>query len=50
MLEAKRAFKHICFDERTESHIPIVSNEYLAQCLGEAVVAWKGNREFLKNE
>lgn len=48
LLEAKKAFKHIHFDERTGSHLPIVSNEYLAQCFGEAVIAWKANQQWLR--
>ncbi|RSL57388.1 hypothetical protein CEP54_008328 [Fusarium duplospermum] len=47
LLEAKRAFKDIHFDERTESYHPIVSNENLAQYLGEAVITWKENQKLL---
>lgn len=50
LLEAKRAFKHIDFDQRTGKYIPTISNENLAQYLGEAVITWKGNQEFLQDE
>jgi hypothetical protein len=39
LLEAKRAFKYIHVDTRTGETKPIVSNETLAQCFGEAVIA-----------
>lgn len=48
-LEAKRAFRHFHFDARTESYSPLVSNETLAQWLGEAVIAWRGDQEFFPN-
>ncbi|KAF5000394.1 hypothetical protein FDECE_11214 [Fusarium decemcellulare] len=47
LLEAKRAFKYIHFDEKTERYNPIVSNENLAQYLGEAVITWKENQKLL---
>jgi hypothetical protein len=50
LLEAKRGCKHICFDENKGGYIPIVSNENLAQCLGEAVITMKGNPEYIKDE
>jgi len=50
LLEAKRAFKSLYFDEKTERYIPVVSNESLAQYLGEAVITWKENRTLLPNE
>lgn len=50
LLEAKRAFKYIHIDNRTEEIRPIVSNETVAQCLGEAVITWKANRELLQQE
>ncbi|KAK3933517.1 hypothetical protein QBC46DRAFT_368712 [Diplogelasinospora grovesii] len=50
LLEAKRAFKYIHFEERIGSYIPSVSNEHLAQYLGEAVITWKGNQERLGND
>lgn len=49
VLEAKRAFKHIRFEERTGNYIPTVSNAHLAQYLGEAVVTWKDNPGYLEN-
>lgn len=39
LLEAKKAFKQRWFVNQTEQRKPIVSNETLAQYLGEAVVA-----------
>jgi hypothetical protein len=50
LLEAKRAFKYIYFDEWTGDYKPVISNETLAQYLGEAVVTWKANRELLHEE
>jgi hypothetical protein len=50
LIEAKRAFKYIYFDESSESYTPIVSNDNLAQYLGEAVIAWKGNQDVLEDE
>lgn len=49
-IEAKRAFKHVSYDEKTNSCRPIVSNDNLAQYLGEAVIAWKANRHILPRE
>ncbi|KAE8155245.1 hypothetical protein BDV25DRAFT_134992 [Aspergillus avenaceus] len=40
IFEAKRAFKYLQFDDRTEQLKPVVSNETLAQYLGEALVTW----------
>lgn len=48
-LEAKRAFQRIHYNTRTSTQAHIVSNEDLAQCLGEAVIAWKGNQEAFPN-
>jgi hypothetical protein len=50
LLEAKRVLKHIHFDEKTCSYMLTVSNENLAQYLGEAVIAWKENQKLLQNE
>lgn len=50
ILEAKSAFKYIHVDERTEDRKPVVSNETLAQYLGEAVISWTANRELLGQE
>ena len=47
LIEAKRAFKYIHFDEWTGEHKPVVSNKTLAQYLSEAVISWRANREFL---
>lgn len=50
LLEAKRAFKHVNVDNATGEIKPIVSNETLAQCLGEAVITWKANRRLVGQE
>lgn len=50
LLEAKRSFRDVRFDERTNECIPIVSDETLAQYLGEAVITWKGRQDLLKHE
>lgn len=49
LLEAKKAFRHLHFNEKTGKDIPVVSNENLAQCLGEAIIAWKGNQKLLQH-
>ncbi|KXX72784.1 hypothetical protein MMYC01_210682, partial [Madurella mycetomatis] len=49
ILEAKRAFKRLDFNDKDGSYIPVVSDETLAQYLGEAIVAWKTNRRYLRN-
>lgn len=49
LLEAKKAFRHIHFDEKTGKDVPVVSNENLAQCFGEALIAWKGNQKLLRH-
>jgi len=43
IVEAKRVFKEFCFSEKTGDYIPLISNENLAQYVGEAVITWKGN-------
>ncbi|GLA55781.1 hypothetical protein AnigIFM63604_002730 [Aspergillus niger] len=50
LLEAKKAFKQIRFDDRTEQRKPVVSNETLARYLGEALVSWKAARHFMNKE
>ncbi|GAB1313422.1 hypothetical protein MFIFM68171_03632 [Madurella fahalii] len=35
--------------EEKDSYIPVVSDENLAQCLGEAIVTWKANYDRLGN-
>jgi hypothetical protein len=50
LLEAKRGFKQIQFDEKMGKHIPVVSNKNLAQYLGEAVIAWKKHQKLLQHE
>ncbi|KAK1749633.1 hypothetical protein QBC47DRAFT_465458 [Echria macrotheca] len=47
-IEAKRANRFI-FDEKTRSYTPVISNETLAQYLGEAVITWKGNRDYVED-
>lgn len=49
LLEAKRFFKDIVFDTKGNKHVPVVSNEYLAQYLGEAIIAWGSNQQLLGN-
>ena len=44
LLEAKRAFRHVDFNSESGEVTPVVTNENLAQYLGEAVIAWKANR------
>lgn len=46
LLEAKRSFKHIHIDERGNIS-PLMSNETVAQYLGEAVITWKANQDSL---
>ncbi|KAL4766992.1 hypothetical protein BDW60DRAFT_212403 [Aspergillus nidulans var. acristatus] len=50
LLEAKKAFEQIWFDDRTEQRKPVVSNETLAQYLGEALISWKAARHFMNKE
>ncbi|RAL04870.1 uncharacterized protein BO80DRAFT_422102 [Aspergillus ibericus CBS 121593] len=50
LLEAKKAFKSMYIEERTGRSMPRVSNETLAQYLGEALVAWRANRDFLNQD
>ncbi|KAF5018790.1 hypothetical protein F66182_9208 [Fusarium sp. NRRL 66182] len=50
LLEAKRSFRHIHFDEKKKRYDPVVSNENLAQYLGEAVITWKENQKLLHHE
>ncbi|KAF4943917.1 hypothetical protein FGADI_13088 [Fusarium gaditjirri] len=47
LLEAKRVFKDIEFNEKENKHVPVLSNEYLAQYLGEAVITWGSNQQLL---
>lgn len=48
LLEAKRSFKDIHADEGKVSFV--VSDENLAQCFGEAVIAWRGNADLRENK
>lgn len=41
LFETKKAFKTMEFDEQTGQYKPVVSNETLAQYLGEALATWK---------
>ncbi|PYI01211.1 hypothetical protein BO78DRAFT_464784 [Aspergillus sclerotiicarbonarius CBS 121057] len=50
LLEAKKAFKSMQIEQRTGRPVPRVSNETLAQYLGEALVAWRANRGVLKQD
>jgi hypothetical protein len=42
--EAKRAFRHVAFSPDIGEYALVVTNENLAQYLGEAVIAWKADR------
>lgn len=50
LLEAKRAFKHVDFNSESGEYVPVVTDENLAQYLGEAVITWKANRNQLHDE
>lgn len=50
LLEAKRAFRHVQVNNITGEIRPVVSSEVLAQCFGEAVVAWMANRPLVGQE
>ncbi|KAH8424799.1 uncharacterized protein LDX57_002542 [Aspergillus melleus] len=50
LLEAKKAFQSMNFDERTGKLMPVVSNNVLAPYLGEAVISWRADRKDLKHE
>ncbi|KJZ76407.1 hypothetical protein HIM_04136 [Hirsutella minnesotensis 3608] len=47
LIEAKRTFQRLHIDDKSGEIHPIVSNETLAQCFGEAIVAWTANRQLL---
>ncbi|PLN82507.1 hypothetical protein BDW42DRAFT_200397 [Aspergillus taichungensis] len=49
-LEAKKAFKTIHIDEQTRRVQPVVSNETLAQYLGEAIAAWRANQKLQQED
>ena len=46
ILEAKRAFSDFVLDTKTNPPIPSISNETLAQLLGEAVITWKASPHY----
>ena len=46
-IEAERAFSRLGFDGRMASYIPAISNENLAQYLGEAIIMYKANSDIL---
>lgn len=50
LLEAKRAFRHTQVSTTTGETRPIVSNEVVAQCFGEAVATWVANRDSIGQE
>lgn len=50
LLEAKRAFRHVQVSNTAGETRPIVSNSVIAQCFGEAVVAWMANRRLIGQE
>ena len=41
LLEAKKAFKYMRFDQASGQLKPVISNATLAQYLGEALISWK---------
>ncbi|KAF5016949.1 hypothetical protein F66182_11207, partial [Fusarium sp. NRRL 66182] len=45
LLESKKGFKAVQIDDLTDALKPIVSNETLAQYLGEALAAWKSDED-----
>ncbi|KAJ9155544.1 hypothetical protein NKR23_g2112 [Pleurostoma richardsiae] len=49
LLEAKRKFQGIQFDDKSGRYKPIVPTDNLAQCLGEAVIAWKEHQQLLRH-
>ncbi|KND86212.1 hypothetical protein TOPH_09155 [Tolypocladium ophioglossoides CBS 100239] len=49
-LEAKRAFKYLHIDDKSEEVRPVVSNETLAQCFGEAIITWTAKRKSMGQE
>ncbi|KXX78582.1 hypothetical protein MMYC01_204514 [Madurella mycetomatis] len=48
LLEARKVFKVVRFDDKSEAYNRIVASEVLAQYLGEAVIAWKLNPKSLQ--
>lgn len=50
LLEAKKAFKYMHFNEKSRNPKPVVSNATLAQYLGEALVSWRSSGEFMHQE
>lgn len=50
LLESKKEFKAVEDDKLTGARKPIVSNETLAQYLGEALAAWQTDQEVLDRE
>lgn len=50
LIEAKRAFQSLAYNDNEAQHEPIVSDRTLAQYLGEAVITWKANQKLLGNE
>ncbi|KAL2753232.1 hypothetical protein ACRALDRAFT_1077621 [Sodiomyces alcalophilus JCM 7366] len=50
LLEAKRSFRDIRFDDETNKGNPMISDETLAQYLGEAVITWRGRQDLLAHE
>ncbi|KAH6623807.1 hypothetical protein F5144DRAFT_615500 [Chaetomium tenue] len=50
VLEAKRAFQYLHYNTRNGNTKPIVSNETLAQYLGEAVITWKANWRLINQD
>jgi hypothetical protein len=49
LLEAKRAFKRVDVD-KTGRIQPVMSNEVMAQCFGEALITWEANQDDFDQE
>ncbi len=47
LLEAKRAFSHVVFDDNKGAYYPQSQTGTLPQYLGEAIITWKGNQALL---
>ena len=50
LFEGKRAFRQLRVDPHTDRSSPMVSDDTVAQYLGEAVITWQANRSSLKQE
>jgi hypothetical protein len=50
LLEAKKAFESLDYNDKTNTYEPVVSDKTPAQCLGEAIITWKANPEHVSQE